>query len=78
MFNTQVMSDAFQAAAGFAGEDFNDYMKYVLIMLTVLWSLELFAVWSFHSDLEELRTLALRVVGVSIVITIVMILVGSG
>ncbi len=34
----QLMSDAFQAAAGFSGEDFNDYMKYVLIVLTILWA----------------------------------------
>lgn len=78
MGNTQVMNDAFLAAAGFSGEDFNSYMKYVLVVLTILWALELFTVWSFHSGLENLHTLAFRIIGVGCVITLVMIMVGSG
>ena len=77
LVDMQLMSDAFQAAAGFSGEDFNTYMKYVLIVLTILWALELFAVWSFHMDIKDISALAIRVVGVGVVITIVMILVGS-
>ena len=76
MFDMQVMSDAFEAAAGFSGENFNDYMKFVLLVMTILWALELFAVWSFQMEFD-IRALALRVVGVGFVITLVMILVGS-
>jgi hypothetical protein len=77
MVDMQLMSDAFQAAAGFSGEDFNNYLKFVFIVLTILWALELFAVWSFQMDIHDIHSLAIRVVGVGVVITIVMILVGS-
>ena len=73
----QLMSDAFEAAAGFSGENFNLYMKYVLLVLTILWALELFAVWSFHYDMDNIGGLAMRVVGVGVVVTIVMILVSG-
>ena len=77
MDNMQAMSDAFQAAAGFSGEDFNLYMKFLFVILTVLWSLELFSVWSFQSESNDLRALALRIVGVGVVLTIVMIMVSK-